>query len=163
MLDGEMKPVFQIKENDCLSACIASILELNIKEVPIFVTKDPYDMNIRADKWLRDRGYYLFYSESQLKEFSITFLHNGANGHAVVSQNGKIVHDPEPFPFPLKYKYRDQLYILSKKEHKKLSKPQRINSQTMQEYIFNYIYDKIKIKTLHPNQLLDYYKVIGRI
>jgi hypothetical protein len=40
---------------NCLSACIASMLEISIEDVPIFVKSDTWFEDMF--KWLQDRGY----------------------------------------------------------------------------------------------------------
>ncbi|SRR5260370_10758007 len=55
-----MKPVFQTvidsKHGNCLSAALASILELDIDEVPNFEVHEG-DFAARVDAWLRPRGF----------------------------------------------------------------------------------------------------------
>jgi hypothetical protein len=58
-----MKPVFQTvmdaNRGNCLSAAIASILELDIAEVPNFEVLNG-DFMARVNEWLRPRGYAWF-------------------------------------------------------------------------------------------------------
>jgi hypothetical protein len=89
---------------NCLSACVASILDLSTESVPLFVEKDPYD-NIwfeRLSAWLAERdlgalilpaavvlvppeGFYILYGRS-VKDHE----------HAVVAKGDEIVWDPHP-------------------------------------------------------------------
>lgn len=90
---------------NCLSACVASILDLTTDHVPLFVEdEDPCDgiWPERLDAWLGQRGlsalilpasivlappegFYILYGRS-VKDFE----------HAVVGKAGRIVHDPHP-------------------------------------------------------------------
>lgn len=58
-----MKPVFQTvldrQKGNCLSAAIASILEIDISEVPNFEVLNG-DFISRVNEWLRPRGYAWF-------------------------------------------------------------------------------------------------------
>lgn len=62
-----MKPVFQkvvdAGKGDCWAACIASILELPLEEVPNFVGLSDHSKGILAEdlvkKWLKERGLFL--------------------------------------------------------------------------------------------------------
>lgn len=63
-----MKPVFQQivcpARGDCLSACLASLLELSIDEVPPFVAaaydrNKPHESWDDVNRWLADRGLTL--------------------------------------------------------------------------------------------------------
>ena len=109
---GVMRPVYQqiISSNngDCLRACVASILELEIEHVPNFmeVPAEWYDslcdflcgyslypIQVDAgaahDVGLKPLGYHVVLVDS----------------HALVGKNGRIVHDPLPDPGN-KQKYR---------------------------------------------------------
>ena len=90
-----------------MSACLASIFELPIKEVPTFAMKKYYWDHVQA--WLRERGYYVFtlntgtdgYDQEQLSgviEGYHTMAGPGPRGcrHVVVGKSGKVVHDPHP-------------------------------------------------------------------
>lgn len=90
---------------NCLSACVASILDLQTEHVPLFVEEsDPCDgiWPERLDAWLGQRGlgvlilpasivlappegFYILYGRS-VKDHE----------HAVVGKNGRVVHDPHP-------------------------------------------------------------------
>lgn len=53
-----MKPVDQLVfdegKGDCFRACVASLLELGVEEVPNFILER--DMHKAAEQWLADRG-----------------------------------------------------------------------------------------------------------
>ena len=99
-----MKPVDQSRisyeDGDCLRACIASVLELPLEDVPAYLNDD---MGARYNEWLRrfnlsllairldpgidvPAGYHLIEGPSR----------NGKDSHVAVGLNGKIVHDPDP-------------------------------------------------------------------
>ena len=86
---------------DCFSACIASILELSLEDVPVFcgICGDWWGAYI---DWLEKRGL-----TSQCYEYNEDYpprmLHTatgksprGKWNHCVVWFNGKMVHDPHP-------------------------------------------------------------------
>jgi hypothetical protein len=52
-----MIPKFQPNDKDCFRACVASILDLSLTEVPSFVQEHGRDYLIHALKFLEDRGY----------------------------------------------------------------------------------------------------------
>lgn len=105
-----MKPVDQArisyKDGDCLRACIASILELPLEDVPDYARGD---MAVKYIEWLRrfnltlmcvridpdavasgnvevPAGYHLIQGPSR----------NGKDFHVAVGRDGEIVHDPDP-------------------------------------------------------------------
>lgn len=103
---------------DCFRACIASILEVPIEQVPHFFNNNvSAEEGIRATReWLKSMGYG--YEEfamdgtspfSELKEFCNAHLSadqyfvligtsiRGFN-HAVILKDGEIVHDPSADP-----------------------------------------------------------------
>jgi hypothetical protein len=108
-----MKPIKQTLFFDkdgvgnCFEACIASILEINLEEVPMFHDNDwfPYFF-----EWLVSKGYSY---HGTLNPDRITTYNKGVNGyfivagdsprgshikggHAVVYKDGIMVHDPHP-------------------------------------------------------------------
>ena len=105
-----MKPVDQIdfreETGDCLRACIASILEFSIEEMPNFweATQDARDFWKMVELWLTEhKGFKLIAIE--VKADHEYFLHGllcialgksqRAKDHAVVWRDG-IIHDPHP-------------------------------------------------------------------
>lgn len=113
-----MKPVLQttfgIGTGNCFSACIASLLEVPIEEVPFFMGED--DPMQACDAWLARFGFYLlrrwmpqplptkelFEAIDELdgqgwpRGFYILAGLNAGGPHTVVAQDTKIVHDPNP-------------------------------------------------------------------
>jgi hypothetical protein len=95
-----VKPVdqttFGAPGGNCFSACVASLLELPIEEVPYFMT-DEFPGNFT--KWLELRGLYFL-------RFKYVFMPPGfyimgglgARGmpHSVVMSGSLLVHDPHP-------------------------------------------------------------------
>jgi len=87
---------YQEKADDCLSACIASILEISIKDVPNFVVPGEWRENVQ--RWLNKRGFALVQRASNLV-FDIPYIASMKHKyrpfrHAVIWKNGKILHDP---------------------------------------------------------------------
>jgi hypothetical protein len=86
---------------NCLSACVASILELPIEEVPWF-NEDPATWWERFGAWCEARGHtpiFLPWSTPAPVGYAIAGVASRrADGvlHAIVCLDGKIVHDPQP-------------------------------------------------------------------
>ena len=95
---------FPYEPGNCLSACVASILELPITAVPNFI--DPRDDRdglwaARLDAWLAGLGWYAVHapgsSAGAPDEFCIAWgLSVRGRPHAVVAAGDRIVHDPDP-------------------------------------------------------------------
>jgi len=101
-----MKKVFQTKfgypNGNCHAACLASIFELNIDDIPDFGKRsnwydnfikwcvealDLYPIDIDINKSdIEPRGYYIVNGKSL----------NGDFRHSVVAKDGEIIHDPHP-------------------------------------------------------------------
>lgn len=98
-----MIPVYQEKySNDCLRACLASILEIALDQVPQVPCNE--EQVYLLNDWLKkEHGVFIitvaFKSES-LPEFimndsyMIAAVPSPSGHHAVVTMNGEIVHDP---------------------------------------------------------------------
>ena len=97
-----MKPVDQKTFGDpggnCMSACIASLLDLSIEDVPYFGSEiEEYNNNL--DIFLLDRGLiaitFLNNSDWVPKCFHIMGGRTGMGAsHAVVGVNGEMIHNP---------------------------------------------------------------------
>lgn len=113
-----MKPVQQTEfggNGNCLSACLASLMEKSIDDVPNFAEifsdinrykfTPPYTWVELVNSWLVLHGYVL----TQLVEvpeiyyrYNLEFFHimvgvsPRGNRHAVIGRNGKIFYDPHP-------------------------------------------------------------------
>lgn len=102
-----MKPVFQTRfgkpDGNCLAACLASLLEIDIDSVPSFgIGGDwydrfttymvenwelqPIDLTISENSHFKPAGFHLINGPSI----------NGDFWHSVVGYKGEIVHDPFP-------------------------------------------------------------------
>lgn len=115
-----MIPVYQDKfahihgTGNCQNACIASLLELPLREVDDILPTDPGDWHKRWNVWLAEKGYKLVLhltgeSDDKIPEgYAIASVmtsrvfpegHERAGksiSHAVIVFNGKLVHDPYP-------------------------------------------------------------------
>lgn len=107
-----MKPVDQTlfgvevgpKSGNCFSACVASILEVSLEEVPNFCAEEKWWEPCK--KWFKDRGYCLFYFELSKEEklrwdTGAYYIQSGKSPrgdwiHATVYKRGVMVHDPHP-------------------------------------------------------------------
>lgn len=99
-----MKPIKQKYNNpqtgDCFAACIASILEIPLEDVPNVANKKNWWNEI--DEWLKDRNLR-FVEFEEYTDWWMNGLYSIMIGdspnfdnirHCVVGLNGKIVHDP---------------------------------------------------------------------
>ena len=117
-----MKPVdqtiFEDGRGNCLAACVASILELSIEEVPNF--REAPHAETTMKEWLAERGYSVFrYTVLSPEELTTTFFDTGRGVYVILGGDGprknadgrtkqhavvgvaagygiKIVHDPHP-------------------------------------------------------------------
>jgi hypothetical protein len=106
-----MKPVMQTRfgfpNGNCYAACVASILEMPIEDMPVIAADE--DFNDRWDAWYAEhglarvtfrpgadwkpKGYYVLCGKSPRDIF------NGKGervDHATVGLDGNFVHDPNP-------------------------------------------------------------------
>lgn len=109
-----MKPVNQsivsFKNGDCARACIASILELPLKDVPNFMRDGPDYFAEYLSKWCDEMNFRVVdirlndsvQEEELLKDCYVLAIGKSPRGtedwhrHSVVWYNGKMVHDPHP-------------------------------------------------------------------
>lgn len=114
-----MKPVIcQVSGNtnegvhaDCVRACVCSILEMTPDEVPHFFNgADAEQAHSQMREWLARLGYAAAYvvlpgdmSFEQVMSYQVDyygsreallFASNRSGNHCVITQNGKIAHDP---------------------------------------------------------------------
>lgn len=97
-----MKPVdqdrFGVPGGNCFSACVATLLELPLSEVPYFMDDWPRSF----DQWLHERGLYAMSftlpSDPALLPRGGYILggQSPRGSHAVVAMGAEIVHDPHP-------------------------------------------------------------------
>lgn len=101
---------FGEKEGNCFSACVATILEMPIDDVPFFMIPEGW-WEFLLD-WLKSLGYYAlnFQLEEFEDEYREAFMEQLGPGlgimggksprgdfdHAVVSNGYGMVHDPHP-------------------------------------------------------------------
>jgi hypothetical protein len=108
-----MKKVYQTRygfEGNCFQACIASILELSLKEVPDFSNLyDPEKIPEECNKWLKSKGLGIIELNTpnqKIDVFKTVCKYNGFYiaslgdegllfGHAVIVKGKIIFHDPE--------------------------------------------------------------------
>ena len=90
-----MKPVMQSETDDCLRACVASVLDLHPGEVPHFVAESGLDSWSAVLSWLGERGMDLEIHYDKDPGCVCIAAGNGPRGrrHAVVWMNG-LLHDP---------------------------------------------------------------------
>lgn len=119
-----MKPVsqtiFGLEEGNCFAACVASILELTIEEVPNFCLA-PGEWFVAFEEWLADRGLLAISlgddtSDEPVDIGMYTKLpciacgdYEGPTGngpHAVVYERGELAHNPNP-----KHEGRDLAFV----------------------------------------------------
>ena len=93
---------------NCFSACLASLLEIPIESVPLFLSeigdRTRFDWANRLDQWLANFGLYAlhFASTSGAPNVMPASLHimtgisPRGRPHAVIGKAGRIVHDPHP-------------------------------------------------------------------
>lgn len=95
---------FGVPGGNCFSACIASLLELSIDDVPYFMgdfsEPDDGEWFNRLNDWLRPRGFVaLFFLYQSLADFPSLCVLGGASSrgpHSCVGRRGEIVWDPHP-------------------------------------------------------------------
>ena len=100
-----MIPITQTRTGEngnCVSACLASILELPLQLVPDFAAETDSDDEFFAavDKWLAGKGlcyrHWPIGGLAPVGWHTIEGISPRGGQHAVVAQNGKPVWDPHP-------------------------------------------------------------------
>lgn len=100
-----MKPVFQTKAHEgdvrgnCLRASLASILEIEIEDMPAFEDMPASSWRSELERWLARQGYRLDESREKAPSgchFIAVGKDRQGRTHAVVALEGKMVHDPYP-------------------------------------------------------------------
>jgi hypothetical protein len=103
-----MKPVdqttFGFPGGNCFSACVASLLELSIDDVPYLMDDDEWYLHFR--RWLAPRGFYplCFVLDGGWTPDGLHILSgksprdpdNQKALHSVVARGSEIAHDPHP-------------------------------------------------------------------
>lgn len=90
------------KVGNCLQACLSSLLDMDIDEVPHFAAHRGPDWFDRMNDWLLSQGYWIL----TITAWDNQFTPHGyciANGtsprgikHSVIAKDGSIVFDPHP-------------------------------------------------------------------
>ena len=94
-----MKPIYS--ETDTMAACVASLLEIDLSEIPDFFSQkepDAFWSPLRELKdFLEAAGWLLIPTTAQLDTLGIAIMSFGEANHqyAVVWQDG-VIHDPRP-------------------------------------------------------------------
>lgn len=101
-----MKPVDQTRfgapGGNCFTACVASILELPLSEVPYFMSDDPEGREWigKLAEWLRPLGLYPLLLSANAHVPGMHILHGisprNPHRHAVIAIGDAIYHDPHP-------------------------------------------------------------------
>lgn len=96
---------FGMPGGNCFSACLASLLDISIEDVPYFNDPPAHRWFLRAQAWLRPQGLYIV-TYSFGHGFAPDGLHilgghsprdpEHAWLHAVIAEGDRIVHDPHP-------------------------------------------------------------------
>jgi hypothetical protein len=95
--------IFGLPDGNCLAACVASLLHLDITEVPNFCQGQEEGWFGRMLDWLRPLGLAAFWFKGppthHLAECPVIVSGVSPRGpwlHAVIWRDGAIVHDPHP-------------------------------------------------------------------
>lgn len=102
-----MKYVYQKRTDDCVSACLASILDLDIDEVPYFYeNRLDGKMWNRVNEWLDKKNMHLLWKnqdhidniqrDAKNAGYGMIIIHHqdSPSTHAFVSYNGLLFHEP---------------------------------------------------------------------
>jgi hypothetical protein len=59
-------------KDDCMAVCLASVLEIPVEEIPDFYNenKDSVSWYVAIQKWLRKKGYHLYYTQCSPLQFA---------------------------------------------------------------------------------------------
>lgn len=109
-----MKPIYQtirdFKAGDCMRACVASIFEWPIENVPNFMEDGPSYYGRKLKKWCDSIGITALEirfddkeTERLIKDCYVVAIGKSPRSteenefqHGIVWHNGKMVHDPHP-------------------------------------------------------------------
>lgn len=91
-------------EGNCLCACIASLLEIDIDIFPN--VKDEHGWQVEFNEWfLREHGHEVVLIDFQDREYvlpksiliAVVNVPDNDETHAVLWQDGKLIFDPSPY------------------------------------------------------------------
>lgn len=89
---------FGVSRGNCFSACVASLLELPIADVPFFMGDEQWWSSF--NDWLRPRGFYalcvMLPAEAHPPGLNILSGKSPRGPHAVVAHGIDVIHDPHP-------------------------------------------------------------------
>jgi len=123
-MDNFWKQTITGSKGNCFSANLATVLDMNIDDVPNFghITKSE-DFWSAVNEFLNTKGYGVFtisFSQKWLKKQKGMFLVAGKSPrgfqHSVIYEGGKIIHDPAPEGGGVEPKYIDIIYPIFEKE-----------------------------------------------
>lgn len=97
----QMKEVYQTRygeDGNCFQACIASLLEVGLEDVPDFANKYPYETSWKeCQKWARRIGCATTWQLEDIKAYTGYYIASCKVGelyHSVIAKEGVIFHDP---------------------------------------------------------------------
>lgn len=103
-------------KGNCLEACVASVLEVGINDIPSFAPENPSDWFENLQRFVGTLGIFAAHIPNDPKVNPIGFhigvldyleWHNSeATSHAVVCRDGAIVHCPHPSKKGFDYQVR---------------------------------------------------------
>lgn len=132
-----MIPIYQTildsQNGNCYAACLASILECSLEEIPNFMTCGPDEFNNILTKWLEAKNFTILSVNINRDESFITAMIKDVYSigtiksprfedalHAVVCKGFNIIHDPHPdvsFPYEEEVLYFDVIIIKDLKKY----------------------------------------------
>ena len=87
--------ILDIERGNCLPACLASILEVELDDVPLYLDKDVWLARYRD--WLHERGWKLRSHQSAPEtDYYLAQYPREGRSHVVICRGGEVVHDPHP-------------------------------------------------------------------
>jgi hypothetical protein len=135
--------IFGVPNGNCFQACIASILECELKDLPNFMEDGPDSFGGNLKEWESVMPFKLFdvrFDNEESRDFSIKDLvliatidkmYGDDRAHSVIMKNGKIIHDPMPGDKRSNRKISEPIYytIFIPKEPQKHFDIKKINSE----------------------------------
>jgi len=100
--------IFDFKRGDCFRACVASIFDLALEDVPNFMADGPDRFDFLVDEFFDPLGLICLdvnaidTTDGQMSQMYVIATGQSPRGterkhqHSVVWRRGKMVHDPHP-------------------------------------------------------------------
>ena len=98
--------IFGFENGNCMQACVASVFELELNDVPNFMSEGPDRFHELLLRWCNSKGLTVFDINTGgdcNKIFKDAYVivagpspRNKDKSHAVIYYNDKMVHDPHP-------------------------------------------------------------------